>query len=150
MKKTFTRLNSFLADYPKIPLDDRDYKYMSLAEQYSRHGSNSRKHLVGCVIAQRNEIVSVGYNRNKTHPFQAKFNNYSPYLHAEMCALIDALKSQSFNPEKATVYVSRYGRNGLLGCSYPCKGCWAALKHAGVRKIVCYDHNDKPTKVHVE
>ena len=148
MNKTYTNLNSFLANYPKMQMTDRDYKFLSHAEQVSRLSPRSQ-HQVGCVIAQRNEVVGVGYNTVKTHPFQARWNKRSPHLHAEMMALIEAMKGRSFNPDRSTVYVSRYSRHGTLGCSYPCEHCWPALKHVGVRNIVCYDHDNSPTKMMV-
>lgn len=148
MSRTYTNLNSFLANYPKQHMTDRDYKFLSHAEQISRLSPRSQ-HQVGCVISQRNEMVGVGYNTAKTHPFQARWNKRSPYLHAETMALIDAMKNKSFTPDRSTIYVSRYSRHGMLGCSYPCEHCWSALNHVGIRNIVCYDHNNTPTKVSV-
>lgn len=143
-----TNLNQFLASYPKRYLHDRDYKFLSQAEQLSRRSPRTQ-HQVGCVIVQRNQLISDGYNTPKTHPFQARWNKRSSHLHAEMMALLDAFKNRDFDPERSTVYVSRYSRNGTLGCSYPCEHCWSALKHVGIRRVVCYDHNNAPTKITV-
>jgi deoxycytidylate deaminase len=145
--KTFPNLNEYLAALPKIPMESKDYKFLSIAEQWSRMAAPGN-HRVGCVITQKNEIIGSGYNMIKTHPFQAKWNQYSSCLHAEMSALLECLKVQDFQPDKATVYVSRYTRrSGMLGCSYPCRHCWPALQHVGIKKIVCYDENDRPTKL---
>lgn len=148
MTRTFTNLNTFLANQPKVQMTDRDYKFLSHAEQLSKLSPRTQ-HRVGCVIAQRNEVVGTGYNVVKTHPFQARWNKTSPFLHAEMMALIDAMKNRDFKPERSTVYVSRYSRRGTLGCSYPCEHCWPALNHAGIRQIVCYGHDNTPTKISV-
>jgi len=147
--KTFPNLNEYLAAVPKHPLDNKDYKYLSIAEQYSRLSAPGN-HRVGSVIVQKNDIIGAGHNTTKTHPFQAKWNKYSNCLHAEMVALIDCMKLDDFQPDKSTVYVSRYTRrSGMLGCSYPCKSCWNALSHVGIRKIVCYDETDRPVKLFV-
>lgn len=144
--KTWSTLNNFLSMAPKTALDSRDYKFLSYAEQASRLSSRNR-HRVGCVITQKNDVVSQGFNTDKTHPFQARWNQYSSSLHAEIAALLSAMKNPGFNPERCTVYVSRYTRRGFLGCSYPCRSCWAALEHIGVQRIVCYDEQDRPTKI---
>jgi len=144
--KIFTRLNTFLAAQPRVVLDNRDYKFLSQAEQISRLSTRGQ-HKVGCVIAQRNDVVGCGCNTVKTHPFQARWNRYSACLHAEMVAVIEAMRNLDFKPERCTVYVSRYSRRGLLGCSFPCDSCWAALDHIGIGRIVCYDELDSPTKI---
>ena len=144
--KVFTNLNEYLAQCPKIELESRDYKFLSLAEQQSRLSTRGH-HKVGCVIVQKGEVLGSGYNTVKTHPFQAKWNRNSSCLHAEMSALLEALRIPDLTPERVTVYVSRYTRKGLLGCSYPCKSCWAALSHIGLKRVVCYDQHDKPTKL---
>ncbi|NDB61641.1 hypothetical protein EB001_24855, partial [bacterium] len=43
-------------------------------------------------VVYRNKIVSVGYNRRKSHPFQAKFakNPEAIFLHAEVHAIKNA------------------------------------------------------------
>jgi len=146
--KTWSTLNRLLSSAPKSQLDDRDYRFLSMAEQISRQSPRNR-HKVGCVIVQKNQIIAQGYNRIKTHPFQARWNQHSAFLHAEMDALITAMKTTSFDPQRCTFYVSRYTRRGFLGCSYPCRCCWAALDHAGVRRIVCYDESDLPTKIRI-
>jgi deoxycytidylate deaminase len=146
--KIFTNLNTFLAEYPKINPDVKDYKFLCQAEQISRESTRGH-HKVGCVIAQKGEVMGCGCNTTKTHPFQAKWNQFSSHLHAEMVALLEAMRNPCFEPEKATIYVSRYGRRGYLGCSYPCNSCWAALDYTGIRRIVCYDENDMPTKIEI-
>ena len=144
--KIFTRLNTFLANHPRSRLSDRDHRFLCQAEIESRR-SMRRHHKVGCVMVQRNEVIGCGCNTVKTHPFQARWNKNSPCLHAEMMALLEAMRNPDFRPDRCTVYVSRYGRRGTLGCSFPCTSCWAALDHVGIRRVVCYDENDMPTKI---
>lgn len=146
MSKTFTALNALLAQHPKSQLTERDLRFLSYAEQISRRSERERNR-VGCVIAQRNTLISHGFNQRKTHPFQARWNRRSNCLHAEMAALLSALRRPDFAPERSTVYVSRYTLKGRLGCSYPCESCWAALDHVGIRQIVCLDETDQPTKI---
>ena len=144
--KTWSALNQLLCDAPKQPLENRDYRYLAYAEEISRLSPRNR-HKVGCVIVQKNEVIAQGHNMIKTHPFQARWNQHSAFLHAETAALLTAMKNPNLQPERCTVYVSRYTRRGFLGCSYPCRSCWAALDHLGVQRIVCYDETDRATKI---
>ena len=148
MMTQFTRLNVFLANAPRVPMLDLDYRHLSRAEQLSRTSQREIQR-VGSVIACRREIFGEGFNSRKTHPYQARWNKFSNCLHAEIVALLETQKRKDFQPERATVYVSRYGRRGTLGCSYPCDGCWSALNHVGVRSIVCYDESATPIKIKV-
>ena len=144
--KVFSNLNEYLAALPKVELESRDYRYLSMAEQWSRLSTRGH-HKVGCVIVQNGEVVGTGFNEIKTHPFQAKWNQFSSCLHAEMSALLSAMRVPDFQPERSVVYVSRYTkRRAVLGCSYPCRSCWSALRHVGIRRVVCYDELDRPTK----
>ena len=45
-------------------------------------------------VVHRNRIVSVGFNRMKSHPFQAKYakNSEAIYLHAEIHSIKNALR----------------------------------------------------------
>lgn len=142
----FTRLNSYLADAPKVDLQEVDVKHLDLASLLATASSHAQ-HRVGAVIAQRRSVISTGFNVMKTHPFQARWNKKSVCLHAEMVAIIDAQKNQEFDPSKATVYVARRSRRKIHGCSYPCDSCWAALSHIGIKTVVCHDENSRPTKI---
>jgi deoxycytidylate deaminase len=99
-----------------------------LAKRLS-YKSNSY-HKLGCVIANRNRVVSVGFNNmNKTHP---KANTPWKTLHAEMDALIGV---DFTDVEGCTAYVYRELKSGRPAISKPCSACELALRKAGIAVV---------------
>mgnify|MGYP006288937977 CR=1 FL=1 len=88
-------------------------------------------------LTKKGDIIGVGQNKMKSHPFQAKFgrNEESIYLHAETAALLDAL-NRGENPNGATMHVIRRLRNDSFGLARPCQGCMKALAVYGVDRII--------------
>lgn len=144
--KHFTRLNSFLSQQPTKELNGHDIALLNRATALAATSTNPR-FKVGAIIAYRGKVISQGVNKPKTHPFQAKWNVMSSSLHAEMVALLNAQKLSCFDPEKATVVVSRIGRNKITDCSYPCVHCWNCLEYVGFRNIICFDHFGQPVRI---
>ena len=97
--------------------------------------SNHEQHQVSCVIANKSNVISLGYNQLKTHT-----QSTHPYrsLHAEMAALIGLPYEQT---KGCTAYVYRETKAGVKGLSKPCPACMLALKTAGIRKVVYSTHN---------
>lgn len=94
-------------------------------------------------IVIRNDIISIGVNRNKSHPFQKRFgkNDQSIYLHAEINAIRNALREVPLNElKKATLYVARVKKTNLgifqWGIAKPCEGCMMCADHFEIRNIV--------------
>ena len=96
-------------------------------------------------VVYRNKIVSIGYNRNKSHPFQAKYakNPEAIYLHAEVHAIKNALRELSVEELKNTeLYISRVkkpqaGDNHFVwGLSKPCAGCARAIAEFGIKRTI--------------
>lgn len=96
-------------------------------------------------VVCRNKIVSIGYNRNKSHPFQAKYakNPEAIYLHAEVHAIKNALREISVEDLKnAELYISRVkkskaGDNHFIwGLSKPCVGCARAIAEFGIKRTI--------------
>lgn len=99
------------------------------------HTSNYRKYRVGCIIAKGNNVISFGTNSKKTHPLQAKYTNrphLECWIHAEIRAISRAVKADL---PGADAYVMRVTREGALGNSRPCVGCYSALSRFGVKRI---------------
>jgi deoxycytidylate deaminase len=101
---------------------------------------------VAAALVYKNEIISIGVNKNKTHPFQKKFssNPEAIFLHAETDAIYNALRK--FNTEvlsKSRLYISRmkwtdgFKLNFVQGIARPCIGCQRAIATFGI-KHVCY------------
>jgi deoxycytidylate deaminase len=120
---------------------NKDEKHLLLLRKIAETGQNRAKLAASIVI--KNEIISIGTNRLKSHPLQAKFgkNRYCIYIHAEIDAIVKALKL--IKPEelkKATLYVARtkQSRTGeqVSGLAKPCAGCMQAIASFGINKVI--------------
>lgn len=94
---------------------------------------------IGAVITKGGDIISVGFNRKKSHPFQKKYNIHrgcgdesKDYIHAEISAIV---KARHQDLEGATIYVSRNNANGDRAMCRPCSACMKAIMDAGIKKI---------------
>ncbi len=92
-------------------------------------------------IVYKNQIISIGTNKKKSHPFQKKYgsNGDAIYLHSELDAIKAALKILSLEElSKSTLYVCRvkYENNKLVwGKSRPCAGCLKAIAKFNLTKV---------------
>ncbi len=96
---------------------------------------------VGAAIFLGNRLVSIGWNKDKTNP-----NAHSVFRweHAELSALIGTSKHDL---SRATIYVVRVTRRGVIRMAKPCGDCQKKLKAAGLRKVVYTNRNGKPRKM---
>lgn len=94
--------------------------------------------LASCIF-RGNDLISIGVNQNKTHPFQARYakNVEAIYLHAEIDAIVKALKVIS--PEelqRCSMYVLRFKRGDeTTGLAKPCSGCTRAIAAFGIKQV---------------
>ena len=124
------------------------------AAAHNRRGRVLRTRIAACVV-YKNEIVSVGINQLKSHPFQAKFSRHeeSIFLHAETDAIKNALKHIDVEQlSKSTLYVCRvkYDEHKskkvqMRGMCKPCEGCQRAIATFNINKVVytCDDGSHK-------
>lgn len=100
---------------------------------------------IGAVIVQNNDVISVGVNKNRSHPTQRKYNYIYRFtendgcnteskhlLHAEMDAIV---KAKHLDLTGASIYVSRRTINGKLGMCRPCPACMGAIIDVGITDI---------------
>ena len=76
-------------------------------------------------------VLSVFPNKMRNHPDIVSDPHSNSSYHAEYGALRMVSDARG-----ATVYVARQGGNNMPGMSKPCDACEAALRQAGVRKVV--------------
>lgn len=124
------------------------------AAAHNRRGRVLRTRIAACIV-YKNEIVSVGINQLKSHPFQAKFSRHeeSIFLHAETDAIKNALKHIDVNQlSKSTLYVCRVKYDEqknkkvqMRGMCKPCEGCQRAIATFNINKVVytCDDGSHK-------
>lgn len=99
---------------------------------------------IGCIAVYKNHIVSIGFNTNKTHPLQKKYNKYRDLdyngyepehkLHAEMMCLL-GLKDMEINFSKVKLYIYREDKNGNIANCRPCDACMELIDRLGIKRI---------------
>lgn len=129
-------------------LTKKDYKYFEMARQEALKSDFNNFHL-GCVIVYKNHVIGRGFNSNKTHSVQKKYNKYRKFnksrnpikhsLHSEIAALqsIPYPIAESIDWSKVKVYIYRIcpGKSLHFGNAMPCSACYHAIKDKGIRKI---------------
>lgn len=114
------------------------------AENISELSDYKRVH-IGCIAIYKGQVISVGYNTNKTHPIQKKYNKFRksddgefvvplPSLHAEMMCLL-GIKDMGINFSKVKLYIFRKNLNGEIAMSRPCAACMKAIDDLGIKEI---------------
>lgn len=99
----------------------RDNKISQLIEAYRPMALRlNREHKHVSVCLRRGQVISVGFNRRKTHPLAQKIGYLNDERHAELDALVqiphplrDGLALVNF----------RFNNQGILRMSKPCKLC---------------------------
>ena len=95
---------------------------------------------IGCVAVYQGTIIGVGFNTNKTHPMQKKYNryrngeNFIPKLHAEINCL-NSIRYLDINFSKVKLYIYRKRKSAKHGICRPCPSCLAAIKDLGIKHI---------------
>lgn len=99
--------------------------------------------IAACLVI-KNEIISFGINKKKTHPFQAMYgtNENSIFLHAETDCIKNALKLVDMKQlTKASLYICRVKYEActknkfIFGLAKPCPGCSKAIATFGIKNI---------------
>jgi tRNA(Arg) A34 adenosine deaminase TadA len=106
----------------------RDATKLALTSPYGRFK-------LGAIIAKKRQIISMGTNRKKTHPIQARFSSrpfLNDWLHAETHSISLANAGDLIGSE---IYVARITQDGTVANSRPCPGCLNALSHYGIQKM---------------
>jgi dCMP deaminase len=93
---------------------------------------------IGAVIYKGNKVVSLGFNKIKSHPILANEDRFYS-LHAEMSAMLNAKQDL----KGCTIYVYREYQNGDPALAKPCKHCMPTLIDAGISKVYFTDGNSE-------
>src|SRR3990167_644546 len=98
-------------------------------------------HNVAALITDGPTIISVGFNKRRSHPLQKFFSNREEkkYLHAEVAALLGIIRNNGRNVNRPNLYVARALKGGEAGDSYPCSVCLAAIKVCGIKRIFYWE-----------
>lgn len=103
---------------------------------------------IGCVAVFKNAIIAKGWNQEKTHTMQKRYNRYRDFkknfpldkVHAEINC-ISKIRYLDIDFSKVTLYIYRELSDGTISCAKPCESCMRAIKELGIRHI-CYTVHD--------
>ena len=90
----------------------------------------------GAVLVRGGSIINSSANKDNFCSFGSRFRNKKDGIatvHAELGCILGVDKDKT---EGTTLYVVRVGKLGDLRLSKPCPMCYAALKHAGIKKVI--------------
>lgn len=101
---------------------------------------------LGCVaVYNKQHIISIGYNSNKTHPIQQEYNKYRNFnnlhnycpdkIHAEIHCLSSLKSFIDLDYSKVSLYIVRIKRDEEVAMARPCKACMTYIKELGIKKI---------------
>lgn len=129
-------------------INNLDLHMLNIAKAVSKL-SDFKQTKLGCVIVYKKQILSTGYNAEKTNPYQRKYNVYCHFdepekaidkVHAEIAALSKLpwfVYENHLNFRKFTVYVYReYKSTHKYACALPCSACYRALQDCHIGRIV--------------
>jgi len=106
---------------------------------------------LAAALVYKNEIISIGTNRHKSHPFQKKYssNDAAIFLHAETDAIYNALRRYDTNivaKSKLFIYRAKYVNHEKIvftqGLAKPCAGCQRAIATFGIQHV-CFTLDDE-------
>jgi len=128
-----------------------DMEVMNILSKMAKASEPFAKVRLAAGLVYKNDIIAIGTNRNKSHPFQKKYasNSEAIFLHAETDAIYNAIKKYNVDVlSKSTMYVCRIKwkdekKNQLIfGLAKPCVGCQRAIATFNI-KHVCYSLDEE-------
>lgn len=106
--------------------------------------SGCGKPKIGCVVALKGAVIARGWNGDKTHTVQDKYNSYrykdskGKYMpskcHAEISAL-SKIKYLDADFGKIEIFIYRELKSGQTALARPCPSCMAMIRDLGIKKI---------------
>jgi deoxycytidylate deaminase len=122
----------------------RPKKYFDILQKVAEALEPVSRQRIAAMLVYKNDVIAVGYNKMKTHPFQRQFAKHEDaiYLHAEVDCIKNALRNVDLNIiKKSTMYVLRVKRPDdnpkkfVRGLAKPCCGCQRALAQFGIKDV---------------
>lgn len=121
-----------------------DPHLFKIAREVSLQATYCGSARIGCIAVYRGTILAKGFNSDKTHTEQAKFNvhrfknsgnRYLPdKVHAEV-SVLTKIKYLDIDFSRLHLYIYREWKDGTVAMSRPCGACMAAIRELGIRHI---------------
>lgn len=115
--------------------------YLSMLSKAATLGqlSDVPKYKIGAILVFKKSIISTGFNKQKSHPLQLKYNKFREigkrhrsFVHAE----IDCLKNVRHVPKGATLFIGRLDMRGNPAICRPCEACLQLISLYSISEIV--------------
>jgi deoxycytidylate deaminase len=103
-------------------------RFFELAKKLAAK-SDHKDHKMGSILVQKNRVISVGFNKLKTH---AKSNTSFKATHAEFDAIFGVDQKLT---KGSILYIWRGKKDGTSGISRPCRFCAEIIKAAGIKGV---------------
>ena len=135
-------------------LTNQDKYFIDIAFESAKNVPAFSRARVAAVLTHKNRILTIGYNHQKSSPFQAQYakNEHAIFYHAETHAIkqaINIFKDTEFLRD-CTLYVARakYKDDRKLELikanAEPCSGCSRCIIDFGIKRVVwTCDNQDK-------
>lgn len=107
-------------------------KFFELAKKMSLK-SNHHQHRIGGVVVNKSKVISLGFNKCKTHP---KSNQPFKNIHCELDCILGVDKKLL---KGASIYLYRETKEGMPAISKPCKWCEALLRESEIKTVFYTD-----------
>ena len=125
--------------------------FLKLAKNASNNSTYSvhKRVQVGCLAVYKGSILAKGWNTDRTHTDQMKYNHYRfkctdkyyPHkLHAEQMCL-SKIKYLDIDFSKVVLYIYREYNDGTPAMARCCPSCFAAAKALNIGTIVYTTEN---------
>lgn len=98
-------------------------------------------HRVGAAVFIGAKLISLGYNRHKSHP---KSSPRTCTQHAEFNSLIRLAGNDLSN---AVLFVARLTRTNRVSCAKPCPDCQAIISRMNIRRVFYTNHDGQLEKL---
>jgi cytidine deaminase len=100
---------------------------------------------VAAALVYKNDILSIGVNKKKSHPFQKKYSTHPDaiYLHAETDAIYNAIKDghslKTIADSELVICRMKWGDGSkqafTQGLARPCPGCYKAIVTFDIKAV---------------
>jgi deoxycytidylate deaminase len=119
-------------------------KYVEILLEQAKAQEPVRSSRITAGLIYKNELLFVGKNKLKSHPFQKRFgkNELAIYLHAEIDCIVNAVRNNMSLSDisKSTMIVVRtkQEKKGMWwpATAKPCSGCQRAIAHFGISNVL--------------
>lgn len=130
---------------PKVEEQGKHTKFLNLLSKIATDIPNPYKTRIAAAVVYRGDVISIGINQKKSHPFQAKYSKHpeSVYLHAETAAIKNAIKYLTVEELKDSIlyvcrvkYYDHTKRKMVFGLASPCPGCQKCIATFGIGTVI--------------